>query len=164
MAVSKLAKEIGDMIAHEIVKGIFGMEEVQWTWFRHEDCGKCLYLEDLDPEEDGGEDHVFCMHEKRQNIQTIEPRPEPCPYWVDHVNGDNRPKPRSFDQQFEDLITARVPEREPSPSITSSMSISPSESPSPIPIGTGPGKWEHTLPDGRIINNENFDEDEEEGK
>ena len=106
------------------------MDEVQWTWYRHEDCDNCLYLEDLDPKEDGGEDHVFCMHEKRINIQNIKPRPEPCPYYRNHINAANEPKPRSFDQQFEDLITARVPERVPSPSATSSWSesMSPSES------------------------------------
>ena len=121
-----------------------------------------MYLEDLDPEEDGGEDHVFCMHEKRQNIITIEPRPEPCPYFIDHINKNNRPAPRSFDQQFEDLITARVPERVPSPSISESVSPSPSAtfslSPSEAPkLGVGPGKWSVNTPDG-VLTSENFDQ------
>jgi hypothetical protein len=71
------------------------------------------------------------MHEKRINIQSIDPRPEPCPYFYDHIKGANRPKPRSFDQQFEDLITARVPEKVPL--TTESQSCSPSQSPKPSP-------------------------------
>ena len=156
------AKQLAGLINNQIFRGIFGMDEVQWTWYRHEDCDQCMYLEDLDPEEDGGEEHVFCMHEKRQDIITIKPRPEPCPYFIDHINKDNRPAPRSFDQQFEDLITARVPERVPSPSISESVSPSPSAtfslSPSEAPkLGAGPGKWSVNTPDG-VLTSENFDQ------
>ena len=138
-------KPLFSKINYEIFKGtlsldglgVYGMEQVEWTWYRHEDCDECLYLEDLDPEQDGGVEHVFCMHEKRVNIQSIDPRPEPCPYFCDSAKAGYRPKPRSYDQQFLDLVQARVPEREPSPSESDSWSLS--ESPSVSPSGK-PGK------------------------
>jgi len=125
---------LAEIINEEIVRIVWWrpMDEVQWTWYRHEDCDECAFFEDLNSEEDGGEDHCFCMHPKAFEIQQIKPRPEPCPHFIESYNSDKLlSKPRTFDEQFTDLMEMRVPQRVPSPSESFSMSDSPSLSPSP---------------------------------